>query len=329
MKPTKNLPNDFGIIYNLFIYYIMANYIIKLYLVSTIFLILISLNSFVFADYRKDVDLEFLKQSDNADLEVLIKYLISDKDGNERFTELLTYNEKYKKHYPNHRKYWDLIAAEFQLYGGNSFMNIYRGDKGILYREILIDVIDEFDVIYDASMTTEEIEISLLAKILQDSLKNVDDRKIREENEEVRTCLIILKKLPSDAKLASAMRTCMKNLDFKYKIATNVAKLTAKKLGVNLTTKAILIKVIGRAGLLISLVMDVISISDPAYRVTVPSVIQIAYIRQKLAYIAYMRKSQKNNNYYKIMGYVVFLVLLIGGIIVFLNKRRRARIKSG
>lgn len=285
---------------------------------TIIFLILMSLSYLVFADYRKDIDLEFLKHSDNADLEVLMKYLISDEDGNERFTEFLTYNEKYKKHYPNHRKYWDLIAAEFQLYGGNSFMNIYRGDKGVLYREILIDVIDEFDVIYDASMTTEEIEISLLAKILQDSLKNVDDKEIIEENKEVRTCLIILKKLPSDAKLASSMRTCMKNLDFKYKIATTVAKLAAKTLGVNLTVKAILIKVIGRAGLLISSLMDVIAISGPAYRVTVPSVIQVAYMRQK--------NNKEQYGYYKIMGYIIFLMLLIGGI-VFFFKRRKARIK--
>jgi len=113
-------------------------------------------------------------------------------------------------------------------------------------------------------------------------------------------------------------------------VAGTVAKLVAKTLGVNLTVKAILIKIIGRVGLLISSVMDVIAISGPAYRVTVPSVIQIAYIRQKLAYIAYMH--QKNNkeqyDYYKIMGYVVFLILLIGGS-VFLFKRRKSKIKSG
>jgi len=104
--------------------------------------------------------------------------------------------------------------------------------------------------------------------------------------------------------------------------------LVAKTLGINLTIKAILIKIIGQAGLLVSSVMDVIAISGPAYRVTVPSVIQVAYMRQKLAYMR-QKNNKKQYGYYKIMGYVVFLILLIGGIIVFLNKRRKARIKSG
>jgi len=97
------------------------------------------------AAYREDPDLEFLRYCDNDDLDVLHKYLTQDEDGYERLTEWLTYNERYKKYYPDHQKYWDLIAEELQLYGGNTVMNLARG-KGIPYREILMDVCDKMDV---------------------------------------------------------------------------------------------------------------------------------------------------------------------------------------
>lgn len=265
----------------------MKNHIIKTRAISITFLMLISLNSFVFADYRKDADLEFLRYCDNADLGVLVNYLIYDEDGDKRLTETLTLNDEYRIIYRDeYSEYWELIAAELQMYGGNTFANIYRGDKGVSYREILIDVSDEFDVNYDSSMTTEEIEISLLGKILKDSLENMNDKEIKELEE--RHCFIRLKKLPSKSKLINAMHTCIKNSNFKYIMATVVAKSITKRLGrlgINITLTAVLTKVIGKIGLLVSSAMDVNSIAGPAYRVTVPSVIQVAYMRQKLAYM--------------------------------------------
>ncbi|EQB5522606.1 GTP-binding protein, partial [Campylobacter jejuni] len=50
-----------------------------------------------------------------------------DKDGKVRFTEELTNNDLYKKHYPDHKEYIELILEEFQKFGGNSILNIFRG----------------------------------------------------------------------------------------------------------------------------------------------------------------------------------------------------------
>ena len=96
--------------------------------------------------YREDLDLNFLKNCENDDLDILVKYLISDKDGNKRLTEELTTHERFKKDNPNHKVYWDLIAAEVQCYGANTFATILRGGQGVLYKEILIEVCEKMKV---------------------------------------------------------------------------------------------------------------------------------------------------------------------------------------
>lgn len=45
--------------------------------------------------------------------------------------------------------YWDEIAEELQLFGGNTFMNLIKGNKVVLYREILCDVCVRLKVNYN------------------------------------------------------------------------------------------------------------------------------------------------------------------------------------
>ncbi|WLQ81413.1 DUF3944 domain-containing protein [Campylobacter jejuni] len=64
--------------------------------------------------YRYDKDLEFLKELSSPELDEFVKILTHDKDGKVRFTEELTNNDLYKKHYPDHKEYIELILEEFQ-----------------------------------------------------------------------------------------------------------------------------------------------------------------------------------------------------------------------
>jgi hypothetical protein len=90
------------------------------------------------ATYRHDPDLEFLRHCHRDDLDLLVSVLICDpKDGLARITETLTYDPQYKKHKPNHPRYWDAIAAEVQTFGANSFATLLRWGKGVLYRKFL------------------------------------------------------------------------------------------------------------------------------------------------------------------------------------------------
>lgn len=130
--------------------------------------------------YRQDPDLEFLGQCSSKELDDLVYLLTHDKDGETRWTESLTSNERYKRYYPNHTQYWMEIAEEIQCFGGNTVFNIFRLGKGVLYKEILGDVCDKMKVNYNKSASTEHIEDCLLMKILEQSLEKMSAEEIRE-----------------------------------------------------------------------------------------------------------------------------------------------------
>ncbi len=64
-------------------------------------------------------------------------------------------------HPEQHRRNWQLIAGEFQHYGGDSIANKLRG-HGKQYRAILLDVAKRLKLKADKSMSTFEIEQQLL-----------------------------------------------------------------------------------------------------------------------------------------------------------------------
>ena len=130
--------------------------------------------------YREDSDLEFLGQVKSEDLNDLVSVLTYDKDGKKRHFESLTNNDLYKKYYPDHHQYWEDIAAEIQCFGGNTFANAFRLGKGVLYKEVLMDVCDRLKCKYDKKTSVNEIENSLLMKILSDSLKKMSQEELRK-----------------------------------------------------------------------------------------------------------------------------------------------------
>ena len=130
--------------------------------------------------YRYDRDLEFLGHMESEELGDLVYCLTHDRDGSVRFTEELTTNEFYKQHYPDHKKYWELIAAEIQCFGANTFATMLRGGKGVEYREILMDVCDKMKVNYNKDSSVEKIESNLLMKILTDALEQMSPEELKE-----------------------------------------------------------------------------------------------------------------------------------------------------
>ena len=114
--------------------------------------------------YRNDEDLNFLGKLSNEELEPLLNLLMFDKDNKKRFTEQITSDVRYIKNTPNHSAYWDLIAEEYQKFGANSIVSLFRKGKGVTYKEILCDVCDKMKVNYNKKSKTEDIERFLLQK---------------------------------------------------------------------------------------------------------------------------------------------------------------------
>jgi len=234
--------------------------------------------------YRADRDLDFLEDAANEDLEILLGYV------SDALTEEITSEDAYVVNHPNHKKYWDLLAAEVQSFGGNTIVNAFRG-YGVPYREVLIDVANNLNVNFSEQASVELIEMNLLMKICHEALGKMSEAERAQivKDMEIKGLLNL-----SPETIVAALQVAIKFAGFKaYMLATTVANGVATKLlgtglitsGIPFVANASLMRVMGvfagPIGWVITGLWTLIDIAGPAFRVTVPSVIQIAYMRQK------------------------------------------------
>ncbi|MGI2026686.1 DUF3944 domain-containing protein [Endozoicomonas acroporae] len=236
--------------------------------------------------YRNDADLEMLRYADNEMLSILVNYLTKDKDGDSRWTEELTSNPEFKKAGCNYKQAWQPIAAELQHFGGDTLVNIFRR-SGVPYREILIDVCKKVGVKtdYSDSVDTINIEQSLLAHLFEKAWSDMTE----EQKAEVRRQMKIDPSLTGSAAIAAIQVAIRMGGFMSYQIALIVANSVARAItgqGLKMATNAGISRVIGVAagpiGWIITGLLTVPAISGPAFRVTLPCVIQIAAIRQQM-----------------------------------------------
>jgi uncharacterized protein YaaW (UPF0174 family) len=233
--------------------------------------------------YRQDNDLNFLAKCSSKDLDTLVTILTKDKDGKTRYTEELTQYNLYKMFWPDHHRYWELIAAVLQCFGANTFATWTRGGEGVLYREILIDVCDSMRVNYNAHANIERIEMNLLLKILTDSM----DEMTPEDLSDLVNELGIKTTNFSKQTLIIATQTSIKMSGFvAYKLAVIVANAVAKAVtgkGLALVVNATLARAIniavGPIGWTLTALWTLKDVAGPAFRVTIPCVVQVAFLR--------------------------------------------------
>jgi uncharacterized protein YaaW (UPF0174 family) len=234
--------------------------------------------------YRQDTDLAFLQHCDQADLDILVTYLTKTKKGRRRVTQTLTKEPRFKEFYPDHAKYWDLIAAELQHFGANTLVTLFRG-KGVLYRTILVEVCSRLKVNFNKKSSVEVIEMNLLMKILIESLDKMDSEDLKKIIEDLH---LKTTKFTKEAVIA-ALQAAMRAGGFAtYRIALIVANAVAKALlnrGLSLGANAALARAIGifagPIGWVLTGIWTAVDIAAPAFRVTIPAVIHVAYMRAK------------------------------------------------
>lgn len=240
--------------------------------------------------YRTDPDLEFLASCDDDDLGILIDVLTKDKNGEVRWTEELTESEDFKQHFPNHKKYWKLIAAEIQTFGANTIATIFfRGGKGVLYREVLVNVCDKLKVNYNKKSSTSQIEVNMLMKIMTDSLDDMSPQQLKEAVESLN--LPTGKNFSKEAVMIALQVAIKKSGFFAYRASVIIANAVAKAIvgrgltfGINAGLTRAISVFAGPVGWAIAGIWTLIDIAGPAYRVTIPAVIQVAYMRLKKEY---------------------------------------------
>ncbi|QMW16842.1 MULTISPECIES: YaaW family protein [Pseudoalteromonas] len=234
--------------------------------------------------YREDKDLAFLHYADTEMLEVLVKHLIFDKDGEKRNTESLSGDKAFIDAKGDYSKIWKSIAAELQHYGGDTLVNLIRR-TGVTYREILIDVCERMKVKTDFDAATIEIEKAMFAKLIESSWEKMTDEQKKELTKELQ----VDPKLAGPAAMAAIIAAIKLGGFASYKIALIVANSIARMImgkGLQLAANAGIARTIGifagPIGWAINVLITVPAITGPAFRVTLPAVIQVAAMRQQL-----------------------------------------------
>ena len=237
--------------------------------------------------YRDDSDLVFLGGRSDDDLSNLVYVLTHDKDGEKRdFTGDLMCTAGYKTYFPHHHMYWKDIAAEIQCYGANTFATMFRGGKGVLYREVLIDVCDKFKVNYNEKSRTERIELLLLAKVFEDAVEQMSPEDLKKLA--VEFGLNNTNDITAEVLTGSIMTIFRMGGFQSYRIAVTVANSVFSFFcgrGLTFATNALLTRTLsvltGPIGWVLTALWTAVDIAGPAYRVTIPSVIAVAALRQK------------------------------------------------
>lgn len=243
--------------------------------------------------YKYDSDLEFLRDCENDDLKILVDYLTTDKDGEIRLTQDLTFKDSYKSCYPNNiADMFPSIAEELQRFGGDSIANFFRGG-GVLYKEILMDFANKAKVNFNKDSSTERIEELYLQKIMEDAIEKMSPEELKEFIQEFDGENIVGTGAISTKAAHEVLKYVIKGSGLKfYKLALIIANKVARKLlgrGLTFATNAAIAKGLhitfawlGPVMWAITAIWTIKDITSPAYRVTTPCVIHIIYLRAKM-----------------------------------------------
>ena len=232
-----------------------------------------------------------LECADNEDLKILCDIITLGKNGTPRISDSLTKTESYKWNYPHRMA--SLIPGmvrELELYGGNSVVNFFKGE-GADYSTILLKVAKRLKVSFRDSQTDEVIEGYILQKLFDDMSDRLSDEELRTMAREFGVKPLRYSRQAIVAALQVAIR---RGGIYGLTWTMNVANIVARQaIGRGIATFASgtilsrsLTVLTGPIGLALTAAWTAYDIAGPAYRVIVPAVIQIAYLRQKYQLLA-------------------------------------------
>ena len=229
-------------------------------------------------------NLEFLYRASNDDLRLLCDIIVKDKEGNYRMTEYLSESQTFKHNYPhNIRGILPELIEEFRLFGGNSLVNIFRGE-GPEYSRILRDVAKRNKVSFNKYNSDEQIEQYTLHKLFDDSINRATDEELKEMLKELGYPTTNFARQMAIATLMTAWKAGgFQSYILLVSVVNAVMKFLVGR-GLSFAANAALTRMasimMGPVGWVLTALWTIIDIAGPAYRVTVPAIIQIAYIRQ-------------------------------------------------
>lgn len=224
----------------------------------------------------QDSDLQFLYKCSNEQLQLLADFMLYGKDGKQRITEELSMTASFRKNYPNNmRELVPDMIKELQLFGGNTFLNKFRG-HGVPYRNILEDVCKMLKVPFAKGIPTELLEEYLLRSFLVMTVDKMTEEDVHHLSSNLtkeafkRSIRYLEVTSPLFIKLITMVVV---------NIATKYGLKQAAIWGAKFAGGRFFAILAGPIGWIISSIWTAFDIAGPAYRVTIPCTITIAYLR--------------------------------------------------
>ncbi|WP_324059106.1 YaaW family protein [Aeromonas caviae] len=223
--------------------------------------------------------LPVLRNASDSELAPLVKYITA------AFSNSLESENYYKTHYPKHGKYTDLIAQELCAFGGNTFVNLFRG-SGPEWKAVVIDVADKLDAKYETSWGVERIELAVLAAITRKAWSDMDAAQRKTLLAQMDLTLgsstlfpeeLLMKQLQSSRFSSLLLASLIANV-FASQLLGRTVVMTATSFMVSRGAASLL----GPIGWVITGLWTAFDLAGPAYRVTVPAVVQVALLRQRI-----------------------------------------------
>ncbi|MDY0833880.1 DUF3944 domain-containing protein [Pseudomonas sp. SED1] len=235
--------------------------------------------------YRPDDDLAFLQYCTEDDIRQLAKYLMFDDDGEKRVASEIADDPQFKQleGQPNQwRQCWKLVAGELQHFAGDSIVNLFRR-QGVLYREMLSDVCDKAKAKYDSKASAYDIENTLIERLVAQSWDSMSDAEKHKAMESMNLPDAI-DSMPIVAIIKAISSGGKSSFEWSAWLATSARQFFGSAAAMGAGGAAALIggrAVAAFAGPVAALAITIPMFSGAAYRVTIPAVIQIAYMRRK------------------------------------------------
>ena len=223
-----------------------------------------------------DSDLLFLQECSNDKLQTLADFLVFDKDGKKRMAESLSGTKLYAYNYPNNMKVLvPCIVEEFRRFGSNSILNIFKEPKS--YRQILGDVCKQLKVPYNSGMPVTLIEQQMLQTLVFLTVEKMTDEDIS----------VLLENKVTKSELFKGGDLLVVGSPLFIRIATALIIQIATKMGIKSAVSFIAPFVGGRIfailagpiGFVLSGIFAAFDLAGPAYRVTIPFTVYVAYYR--------------------------------------------------
>ena len=230
-----------------------------------------------------DKDLRFLSSCENEDLRVLCDILTHDRLGNIRITEQLTATDEYNRNYPEDMLFLvPQISNELLKYGSNTLATFWHNEPDS-YETVLRRVCKQMDVRTMEQDSVTKMERNLLTTLCQDTLNKMSERELRLLANENGIPDKTLTRQALTAALLMAIRTsravltriAARIIQYIVEIITVRGVATA---GIETATRAVG-GALGPIGWIALGAWTVYDITSPAYRVCVPAVLQVAYMR--------------------------------------------------